>query len=224
MTDEQQPQDEWLLLRKRMIDNQIRPRGIRDDRVLEAMMTVPRERFLPISLHHEAYDDRALPVGHGQTISQPFIVAYMTEKLALTPGDRVLEIGTGTGYQTALLALLCRHVYTVERIPELQDQAAATLGELGVDNVSFSAGDGSLGLPTHAPYDRILVTAAAPKVPSALTRQLVDGGQLVIPVGGAHEQSIVHVIRKGHKTVETPLLGCRFVKLIGKEGWESDWD
>lgn len=219
MSDENQQEEEWLARRRRMIEYQIRPRGVRDQRVLEAMMTVPRERFLPPSLQKEAYEDRALPIRHGQTISQPFIVAYMTEHLAPMPNDRVLEIGTGTGYQTAILALLCRHVYTIERIPELQAEAAAILADLNLTNISMSTGDGSVGLSAHAPYHCILVTAAAPEVPAPLVEQLVDDGRLVVPVGGEHEQTIVRVVRRGTRSIETPLLACRFVKLIGKAGW-----
>jgi protein-L-isoaspartate(D-aspartate) O-methyltransferase len=222
MADEKREKDRWLAPRRRMIEDQLRPRGIADKHVLDAMMTVPRERFLPSSIQDEAYDDRALPVGHGQTISQPYIVAYMTEKLAVTPADRVLEIGTGTGYQTAILALLARHVYTIERIPELRDKAARILGDLDLANISMSTGDGSLGLQAHAPYDCILITAAAPQVPASLVEQLAEGGRLVAPVGGAHEQTIVHVVRRGARSVETPLLACRFVRLIGKEGWNGD--
>ena len=221
MSDENQQEEEWLDRRRRMIEYQIRPRGVRDQRVLEAMMTVPRERFLPPSLREEAYEDRALPIRHGQTISQPFIVAYMTEHLAPMPNDRVLEIGTGTGYQTAILALLCRHVYTIERIPELQAEAAAILADLNLTNISMSTGDGSVGLSAHAPYHCILVTAAAPEVPAPLVEQLVDDGRLVVPVGGEHEQTIVRVVRRGTRSIETPLLACRFVKLIGKAGWGS---
>ena len=222
MTDRMQQDQESLVLRRRMVESQIKPRGVRDPRVLEAMMTVPRERFVAPAHRAEAYEDRALPVAHGQTISQPFIVAYMTEQLALTPDDRVLEIGTGTGYQAAILAQLCRHVYTVERIPELQAEAASILRDLNLRNVSMSTGDGSLGLPLHAPYDCILVTAAAPQTPTSLVEQLVDGGRLVVPVGGPSEQIIVRVVRRGARSTETPMLACRFVKLIGKEGWDYD--
>ncbi len=205
-----------------MVDEQIRGRGIRDPRVLEAMLEVPRHEFLPPSLNASAYDDRAQPIGHGQTISQPYIVAFMTEQLLLSAEHTVLEIGTGTGYQTAVLALLAKHVCTVERIAALQKQAATSLEGLGLTNLSMSVADGTLGLASRAPFDRVIVTAAAPKVPAPLVTQLRDGGILIIPVGAREEQTIVRVERRGTRTVETPLLACRFVKLLGREGWATD--
>jgi protein-L-isoaspartate(D-aspartate) O-methyltransferase len=205
-----------------MVEEQIRGRGIDDQRVLEAMLQIPRGDFLPAASRHAAYEDRALPIGEGQTISQPYIVAYMTEKLALTPSCRVLEIGTGTGYQTAILALLCKHVYTIERIASLQQRAAEILRTLHISNVSMTIGDGSIGLKKAAPFDRILITAAAPRVPQPLMDQLVNAGRLVAPVGGATEQTIVVVVREGLRTIETPHLACRFVKLIGEQGWAAD--
>lgn len=214
-------EDDWLRRRRSMVDEQLRARGIRDERVLQAMTDVPRERFVPGASQHAALDDRALPVSHGQTISQPFIVAYMTEKLSPTPMCRVLEIGTGTGYQTAVLAALCQHVYTMERIDELSALAMRNLQDLGIGNVSFICADGSLGCSTQAPYDRILVTAGAPHVPATLAEQLADGGRLVIPVGGPKEQKIVCVTRRGEQTTQEESLPCRFVKLIGEDGWSS---
>ena len=205
-----------------MVDEQIRGRGIRDPRVLEAVLKVPRHEFLPPSLGCTAYDDRAQPIGHGQTISQPYIVAFMTEQLSVSAEHTVLEIGTGTGYQTAVLALLAKHVYTVERIAALQQQAAASLERLGLTNIAMSVADGTLGLASSAPFDRVIVTAAAPKVPAPLVTQLRDGGILIMPVGAREEQTIVRVERRGTRTVETPLLACRFVKLIGREGWTTD--
>lgn len=204
-----------------MIEQDIRRRGVRDPRVLDAMATVPRERFVPTAVRASAYDDRALPIDFGQTISQPFIVAYMTELLTVTPESVVLEIGTGSGYQTAVLARLARTVHTVERLDALRELAAQTIAALGLTNVVLHAGDGSLGLPAFAPFDRIIVTAAAPRVPPPLVVQLADGGRLVIPIGGDTEQTIVLVIRKGSRTIETPMLACRFVKLIGQEGWRG---
>lgn len=223
-SDEHRPlgEDDWASSRQRMVDEQIRARGIDDKRVLGAMLKVPRQHFLPVDSRHAAYEDRALPIGQGQTISQPFIVAYMTQKLTLTPSCRVLEVGTGTGYQTAILALLCKRVFTIERIPLLQRHAAKVLGGLQISNVSMTTGDGSLGLEEEAPFDRIIVTAAAPQVPQPLVNQLVDGGQLVAPVGGLTEQTIVVVVRDGLRTIETPCLACRFVKLVGEEGWAID--
>ncbi len=212
-----------LFLRRRdMVENQIRARGVRDSRVLDAMMAVPREEFLSPDLRQSAYDDRALAWAHGQTISQPFIVAYMTEQLAVEPQHRVLEIGTGSGYQCAVLAQLARHVYSIERIEELRDRAGKTLAHLHIDNVTLRGGDGSMGLPEFAPYDRIMTTAAGTHVPHVLVDQLLDGGRLVIPIGGASDQTIVVVSKTGGRIIETPTLGCRFVKLIGQEGWRAD--
>lgn len=205
-----------------MVADQIKARGLRDRRVLDAMLAVPREKFVPADVRAAAYEDRALPVGYGQTISQPYIVAYMTEQLAVTPDCRVLEVGTGTGYQVAILARLAKHVYTVECISALQRRAAATLAEFHITNVSSTIGDGSLGLPAWAPYDRIITTAAAPQIPAPLIDQLVDGGRLTIPIGGAEEQTLVTVVREGRRTIETPTLPCRFVKLIGREGWPGE--
>jgi len=204
-----------------MVEDQIRRRGIIDQRVLDAMLTVPREQFIPENVRAAAYDDRALPIGYDQTISQPYIVAYMTQHLAITPEARVLEIGTGTGYQTALLTLLAGHIYTVERIAALRERAAANLDAVNITGVTMSVGDGSLGWREHAPYDRILATAGAPTVPEPLVEQLVDGGIMVLPVGAQAEQTIVRVVRKGNRTIETPMLACRFVKLIGEAGWGS---
>lgn len=220
MNDGQHDVKHWSKLRERMIEDQIRCRGVRDPHVLEAMTKVAREKFIPEHVQSAAYEDRALPIGHGQTISQPYIVAYMTEKLAVTPKCRVLEIGTGVGYQTAILALLSQHVFSVERIAALNRQAVANLGAFA--NVTLVVGDGSVGLREHAPYDRIIVTAAAPNVPQDLVDQLVDGGALVIPVGGKAEQTIVRVGREGPRSRETPMLACRFVKLIGRAGWPGD--
>ena len=205
-----------------MIEDQIRCRGVRDPHVLEAMTKVAREKFIPEHIQSAAYEDRALPIGEGQTISQPFIVAYMTQKLALTPSCRVLEVGTGTGYQTAILALLCKHVYTIERIASLQQLATEVLSSLHISNVSLTVGDGSMGLQKAAPFDRILVTAGAPRVPQPLVDQLTDGGCLVAPVGGLAEQTIVVVVREGSRTMETPYLACRFVKLIGEQAWAPE--
>ncbi len=221
MTEAETRQDEWASRRRRMIDEQIRRRGVHDERVLAAIMAVPREHFCPPDIREAAYEDRALPIGRDQTISQPYIVAFMTEKLSLAPKSRVLEVGTGTGYQTAVLARLCAHVFTVERIEALRKQAAANLAHLDDANISMFVGDGSVGLAAHAPFDRILVTAAAPKVPAPLVDQLVPGGKLILPVGGSREQTIVCVIREGTRTVETPLLACRFVRLVGQQGWKQ---
>jgi|CXWL01.1.fsa_nt_gi protein-L-isoaspartate(D-aspartate) O-methyltransferase len=223
MPQNQKVEPDFLLARRNMIEHQIRARGVRDRRVLDAMMAVPREQFLPPEQKHNAYDDRALALAHGQTISQPFIVAYMTEQLAVEPHHRVLEIGTGSGYQCSILARLAEHVYSIERIDALRERGAETLKRIGVRNVTLRGGDGTLGLPDLAPYDRIMVTAAGPHVPQVLIDQLVDGGRLVIPIGGAKEQTIVVVTKTGNRIIEHSTLGCRFVKLIGKEGWSTEF-
>jgi len=219
MSEDNSAVDPFLGSRRRMIEQDIRRRGVRDPRVLDAMTTIPRERFVPSAVRASAYEDRALPIDFDQTISQPYIVAYMTELLAVTAQCKVLEIGTGSGYQTTVLARLARTVHTVERLDALRERTARTIAEMQLTNVVLHAGDGSLGLPALAPFDRIIVTAAAPRVPPPLIEQLADGGRLVIPVGGDMEQTIVLVIRKGSQTIETPMLACRFVKLIGQEGW-----
>ncbi len=221
MAPERPKENEWLALRRGMVENQIRRRGVRAARVLDAMMAVPREKFVPAGVSASAYEDRDLPIGHDQTISQPFIVAHMIEQLAVTADDRVLEIGTGTGYQTALLAMLAGHVFSVERIPALHEQASSNLASFNLTNVTMSVGDGSVGLEALAPFDRILVSAAAPGIPGALVDQLIDGGVLVMPVGGKTEQTIVRVVREGSRTIETPGLACRFVKLIGQKAWRK---
>ena len=195
-------------------------RGIRDPRVLEAMAHIPRHRFVPEAERRHAYEDRALSLELGQTISQPYMVAYMTEALRVRPGDRVLEVGTGSGYQTAVLARLAAEVFTIERIGDLQGAARETLEALGVRNVRYRVGDGTLGWPEHAPYDRILVTAGAPAVPPALHEQLsADGGVLVIPVGEPDLQELIAITRVGDDVRAEPLLGCRFVPRVGDEGW-----
>lgn len=222
MKAQQDQPDPWLIQRRNMVDEQIRRRRITDPRVLEAMLSVPRERFVPPERRPQAYEDRALPIGHGQTISQPFIVAYMTEQLNVPRTGNVLEVGTGSGYQTAILSMLCEQVFTIERLAPMHETAVRNLEQLEIRNVVTVIGDGSNGLPEHRPYDRILVTAAAPKVPQPLVDQLTDGGILILPLGGKTEQTIVRVIRHGSRTVETTTLACRFVRLIGKEGWNVE--
>jgi protein-L-isoaspartate(D-aspartate) O-methyltransferase len=209
-------------LRLEMIRGQLAERGIRDDRVLEAMLTVPRERFVPDDLQNAAYDDRALSVGMGQTISQPYIVTYMTQELQIDGRHRVLEIGTGTGYQTAILAGLSRSVHTVERLVSLLRQAKRRLDDMGVANVSYRCGDGSLGWSDGAPFDRIMITAGAPSVVSACVDQLGDGGLLIQPVGEESSQRLVLVRRSGRTFTEHPLIGVRFVKLLGQDGFPID--
>jgi len=189
------------------------------------MEQVPRERFLPASMVAEAFADRALPIECGQTISQPFMVASMTELLDVQPAHRVLEIGTGSGYQTAILSRLAAHVYTIERIRSLQENARRLLDSLGVLNVSYAVRDGTLGWPEAAPFDRIMVTAGAPEVVRVLVDQLADSGRLVIPIGGRNEQTLTVVDRRGGKTIEMPRYACRFVQLIGRNAWpESTGD
>ncbi|UCF32966.1 MAG: protein-L-isoaspartate(D-aspartate) O-methyltransferase [Phycisphaerales bacterium] len=219
MTDTSDHTDEFSRLRAHMVDEQIRARGVRDERLLRAMMDVPRERFVLSGRVADAYADRALPIADDQTISQPYIVAYMTAQLEPAPHCRVLEIGTGSGYQTAILSLLCEKVYTVERLASLAVEAKERLMEMGYENIAYHVGDGSAGWPEYAPYDRIMVTAGTPDVPAPLVDQLVDGGILVAPVGGEREQTIVRVTRTGDKTKEKYMLACRFVKLIGDHAW-----
>jgi protein-L-isoaspartate(D-aspartate) O-methyltransferase len=196
-----------------MVAEQIRARGVRDERVLAALETVPRERFLPENLRHEAHRDHPVPIGHGQTISQPYIVGYMTEALRLEPQHRVLEIGTGCGYQTAVLAELAAEIYSIELIPELSDRARGTIQALGYRNVTIRTGDGYHGWPEHAPFDRIIGAAAASAVPSALIDQLADGGILVMPVGVADQE--LRVLRKRGTSVDTlGTLAVRFVPMV----------
>lgn len=194
--------------------------GIRSPSVLGVMGRVPRERFVPEGVRHLAYADRALPIACDQTISQPYIVALMTEALALKGGERVLEIGTGSGYQTAVLAELAGEVISIERHEPLSQEAARVLDELGYKNVQLIVGDGTLGWPEGAPYDRILVAAAAAHVPPALEEQLAEGGTLVIPVGPAQQQTLEAYRKVGGRLVAEPLSGCRFVPLVGAEDGE----
>ncbi len=196
-------------------------RGISDSAVLAAMRQVPREEFVDPGMRELAYEDHPLPIAKGQTISQPFIVAYMTEALELTGSDRVLEVGTGSGYAAAVLSRIVDRVYSVERLEELAEDARRRLERLGYGNVVVLVGDGSLGWPEHAPYDAIVVTAGAPRVPTPLLRQLTGGGRLVIPVGPSSLlQNLVRVRRVGDDEVRyEELCGVRFVPLVGAEGW-----
>jgi protein-L-isoaspartate(D-aspartate) O-methyltransferase len=208
--------------REAMVHSQIERRGVSDPRVLAAMRGVPRELFVPEHLAYAAYDDRALPIGFDQTISQPYMVAIMTQALHLTPEARVLEVGTGSGYQAAVLCHLAREVITIERRPELADEAGSRLAALGCPNVRVVVGDGSAGYPDAAPYDAILVTAGAPQVPEPLTAQLAEGGRLVIPVGTAREQDLVTIERRGDHLTQTSGEPCVFVPLVGRFGWGTD--
>ncbi len=207
--------------RLKMVAKQIEARGVSHQAVLEAMRRVPRHIFVPETHCGAAYQDRPLPIGEGQTISQPFMVACMTAALMPAPGERVLEIGTGSGYQAAVLAEIVREVHTVERISSLQEQAKKILDELGYANIRFVLGDGTVGLPGHAPFDGIIVTAGAPRVPESLKAQLAERGRLVIPVGSRHYQDLVRVTRRGSEFYEESLEGCTFVPLIGREGWQD---
>lgn len=211
--------DQFAVKRHRMVAEQIRARGIRDERLLAVMGEIPRHLFVPSNLSARAYDDGPLPIGDGQTISQPYIVAEMTAALRLAGTEKVLEIGTGSGYQTAILCRLAKEVVTVERLSTLQASAEITLRESGVDNVRFRTGDGSTGIPDEAPFDRIIVTAAAPGVPPPLFEQLSEGGIIVIPIGGRWEQDLVRVTKESGKERKDFLGGCRFVPLIGEFGF-----
>jgi protein-L-isoaspartate(D-aspartate) O-methyltransferase len=202
----------------------LRARGINDQRVLAVMSRIPRESFVPDEQRPAAYDDRALPIGSGQTISQPYMVALMTQELSLTGNEDVLEIGTGSGYQTAVLAALCRKVVTLERIAGLAESAMSRLASLGITNVDCLVADGSIGWPDEAPYDAILVTAGSPRVPPPLLEQLADGGRLVIPVGSGPVVTLQRVVRRGDEFDNTDVCDCSFVPLIGDAAWPESRD
>jgi protein-L-isoaspartate(D-aspartate) O-methyltransferase len=207
-----------------MVTRQIQARGVRDRRVLDAMARVPRHRFVSESQLASAYGDFPLPIGEGQTISQPYMVATMTESLGLAGEERVLEIGTGSGYQAAVLAELAREVITIERIEALAETARARLAELGYRNVRVIVGDGTLGWPQGAPYQGIMVTAGAPSAPAPLLKQLDVGGRLVVPVGERHTQILeIHTRQEQDKYRVRRETACRFVDLIGKHGWSQHW-
>ncbi len=207
--------------RVQMVERQIAARGVRDPRVLEALREVPRHLFVPEEQRSHAYEDRALPIPNGQTISQPYIVAIMTELLQPASDHRVLEIGTGSGYQTAILSRLSKEVISIERHPELAEAARRLFDRLGLTNVDIRIGDGSEGLPSEAPFDRILVTAGAPSVPESLKQQLAEGGRLVLPVGPSGYQHLTIVDRVGMTFQEQERDACVFVPLIGRHGWQS---
>ncbi len=209
-------------LRRLMVEHQIRARGVRDPLVLEAFLRVPRHEFVPENLRSMAYDDTPLPIGRGQTISQPYMVALMTEALGIRGGEKVLEVGTGSGYQAAILAEMGCEVHTVEREPDLAREAMRRLARLGYRTVKVHVGDGTLGLPEEAPFQAILVTAGGPRVPESLKEQLdPEGGVLVIPVGERGYQELMRVTRRGNRFSTENLGGCRFVPLIGEEGWRD---
>ena len=208
--------------RARMVEEQINARGLTDARLLAAFRKVPRHRFVPVELQQGAYRDHPLPIASGQTISQPYMVALMTSHLRLQGHERVLEFGSGSGYQTAILAELALEVFSVERLPELLQAVRRRLEALGYLNVHLSTGNGSLGWPEHAPYDAILVSAAAPGVPTPLLEQLGENGRMVVPVGAPEEQ-MLHLVEKRHGVVtHTAITSCVFVPLLGKHGWPEE--
>lgn len=213
--------DNYEQARHEMVETQIRKRHVTSSRVLECLERVPRHEFVPAEFRGRAYEDAPLPIGEGQTISQPYIVAAMTAALGLQGSERVLEVGTGFGYQAAVLACLAREVFGVEFRAALATEAAQRLSRLGYTNVHVHCGDGTLGLPEFAPYDAILVAAAAPAVPAPLVAQLADGGRMVVPVGGVENQDL-RLIERSHDTFRTTVLeSCRFVPLLGAHGWKE---
>lgn len=225
------PQPDFEMLRERMIRDQLLARDITDPRVLEAMRRVPRHKFVPAYMQSKAYEDGPLPIGNNQTISQPYIVALMTQVLEVKPSDIVLEVGTGSGYQTAILCELARFVYSLERYPPLAEGASQLLNELGYHNVEVYSGDGSQGLPDMAPFDAIIVTAAAPAIPGPLRAQMADGGRMVLPIGDQYQQYLQRVRRSGDAWTMEYLIPVMFVPLYGRHGFpppdeptESDSD
>jgi len=213
--------DAYRAERLRMVEDQLRGRDIVDERVLAAMERVPRELFVPEEERGRAYDDAALPIGHDQTISQPYMVARIAEALGLTGGERVLDVGTGSGYQAAVLAELGAEVHTIERIEELAEQARANLAAAGYDRVEVHVGDGTLGLPEHAPFEAIAVAAAAPGLPQRLYDQLEPRGRLAVPVGGRWGQRLEVIVRSPAGPAIVRSVPCRFVPLVGQEGFDN---
>jgi protein-L-isoaspartate(D-aspartate) O-methyltransferase len=213
--------NEAVPVRRKVLIEYLRDAGITDERVLRAIAAVPREVFVPAASRHQAYEDYALEIGEGQTISQPSVVARITELAEVGERDRVLEIGAGSGYQAAVLAQLARFVFTVERLPRLAEAARARLAELGYRNVSVQVMDGSLGWRAQAPFEVIVVSAAAPSIPKALTGQLTDGGRLVIPIGELRRQRLVRVTRRGERLVESSHGPATFVPLVGRNGFQG---
>ncbi len=214
--------DRFAAFRRRMVEEKLEARGIHDQPLLNAIEAVPRHLFVAERYQQDAYIDAPLPLAEGQTISQPYMVAAMLAALALRPSHTVLEVGTGTGWQAAVLSRIVREVYTVERYPSLAATAQEILQRLEYLNVHVVQGDGSLGLPQYAPFDRIIVAAAAPRIPTALLDQLADGGQMIVPVGDLDVQQLRHITRRGDRFEQDLLEGCRFVPLIGKGGFQAD--
>lgn len=211
----------WRQQRERMVRDDLRARGITDPRVLTAMSAIPRERFVPHDIQADAYIDAPLPIDDDQTISQPYIVALMSEALRLTGGERVLEIGTGSGYQTAVLAELGAHIWTIEQSPTLFAQAVSRLHDLGYESIHCIQSDGTLGLPSEAPFDRILATGSLPDTPQILLDQLTDGGIFVGPIGDWHCQDLMRIVYHANRLESEVLCSCRFVPLIGEGGWQT---
>lgn len=222
MTENQD--NEYAAQRRQMVDQQLQRRGIHDPRVLEAMSTVPRHVFVPADVRAVAYADSALPIGDGQTISQPYIVALMTEAAQIEPGDKALEIGTGSGYGAAIASQIAGRVYTIERHADLARKARERFRELEYHNIHVVHADGSQGWPEKAPYDVIIVTAAAPDLPQPLVDQLADGGRLVVPIGTRAFQTLVRAVRHGEEIDRESLTEVRFVPLVGEYGWENEGD
>jgi protein-L-isoaspartate(D-aspartate) O-methyltransferase len=210
--------------RREMVEKQLRKRGIHSARVLQAMEQIPRHLFVPPELMSQAYSDAPLPIGQGQTISQPYMVAAMADALSLQGSEKVLEIGAGSGYQAAVISLLARDVIAVEAQASLAAQARERLANFGYSNVKVEVGDGTLGWPAAAPFDAILVTAAAPAVPPPLIQQLADEGRLLLPVGGEEEQDLLLISKKDGRAAQRSLFACRFVPLIGQYGWQRKQD
>jgi protein-L-isoaspartate(D-aspartate) O-methyltransferase len=213
---------DWESLRNEMVETQLVPRGITDEAVLEAMREVPRHLFVAPGMESRAYGDHALPIGEGQTISQPFMVALMTQALELTGKERVLEIGTGSGYQTTILSRLAEQVFSIERVESLTARARAVLEQLGVSNVAIRIGDGTIGWKEFEPYDRIIVTAGAPEVPPSLVEQLADPGIMAVPVGSQGLQQLRVMVKNQGEVSVRDAGGCVFVPLVGKEGWSNE--
>lgn len=213
--------DRFAKARQRMLECDLKGRGITDPDVLRVMEEIRREEFVPGQYQSQAYSDGPLPIGLGQTISQPYIVALMTEELRLNPDCEVLEIGTGSGYQTAILCMLVKKVYTIERFAQLSESAQSLLNRLGINNVEFYIGDGSCGWPEQKTFDRILVTAAVPNIPEPLLKQLVDGGLIMAPIGPPGIQELIVCQKTKNKLTERFICDCRFVKLLGKYGFDE---
>lgn len=213
--------NDYRFARERMVKKQLSPRGITDQGVLKVMGEIPRHLFMEEALVGEAYSDHPLPIGHKQTISQPYIVALMTQALELTGKEKTLEVGTGSGYQTAILGELSEKVYTIERVRPLMERARTLLAELGYTNILFKAFDGTLGWKEFEPFDTIIVTAGAPKVPQPLLDQLAEGGRIIVPIGDRFSQELIKIVREEDRFKEENLGGCRFVDLVGAHGWKD---